>query len=760
MHTLQKPFSTSRALVVPGFFLLALLTLAVVFWLALRQWESSRADVGLYYFREVVTRTAATVRTNLLTTLHPLQEVAAKLSQHWPLQDHEVRALLKEQTMLGKFKQVGLFFPDGRTLNSTMSESLTPRLPARESRIFDNTGGDLGSITETFVDNDDGLPVNVFQVPVVHQDKVVAVVFGSMDSGALTPMLETPLFNKLGGSFIMNNRGIGISLGFGNSLTQNDLFEGLNKTQDVTPPVEELRTKLERGLASSARFQHRGITFYMAFTPLGINNWYVVGFMPASAGTAPEKNATQWLMVALVVTGVLFLALLGYTLWLVYCLRRQNRKHNFRMGTLANCFPGAIVRCRDDATWTLMEYNQGFLDMLGFTEQEVKERFHNQLLPLLYGPDRATVLEMSTEARSDVPTAHRTPPEYRLERKDGSQVWVTEHSHLVHEGNDTHWCKVLLDISARRNALERRLVEAKRYRILFEISEAILYEYDMRSGVLTTTRQFFDKFLYPMPETLNSLHPISIEVFHPEDVETFTALHQTLLDGEPSAEALVRITRGNGQWLWCHLQQTALRDTKQRCIKALGRITDVDAETRVLYQLREEMQRDPFTGLYNKVATAALVDEALNQLEADATPGAMGALCIVDVDNFKNVNDTLGHDKGDAVLKSLTESLTNISSQADIVGRVGGDEFIIFFKYIASMDEILHKMDRLLQSMQRSIVCPQGQDFQLSASVGVALSPANGTSFGVLYPRADKALYRSKKSKNIYMFYDAALDGE
>lgn len=756
MQRFRESLSSSRAFFVPALFLLLLVMLALAFFYLLRQLDERQGAVSQYYFLEVVTRTAAATRATLMTSLHPLQESATTLSEQWPMDTEAVRALLQQQPLINKFKQAGVYFKDGRTIGAT-SET---RLPKPAPTLFDDHRSDQGTIVETTVDSEDGLSINAFLVPVRHKDSVVAVVFATMDSSVLARHMDTALFGKLGGAFVMDSKGMGISLGFANSLRKNDLFDGMSKAAMMHPPLEEVRATLSKGIAGSASFYHRGSEFYVAFAPLGINDWFTVGFIPANIGTKNLHNTSLRINVALLIAGLLFLSMLAYILWLNSYQRQLHQKHVFRMETLAQCFPGSILRCRDDAPRTFLEYNKGFLDLLGFTADEIESQFNNQLLPMIYPPDRHMSIDIGNSAREELGHSSRLPLEYRMVCKDGTRIWVNEYSNLAHEGKETYWCIVLLDVSLRRNAIERRSVEEKRYRILFEMSEAILYEYDMRTGVLATTRQFFDKFGYPMPESLNSLHPIDLALLHPEDVTTFVSLNQALLDGENSAEALVRIQRHDGQWLWCHAQQTALLNSSQVCIKALGRITDVDAETRVLYQLREDMQRDPFTGLYNKVATAALVDDVLCQMEEAGDHDKVAALCIVDVDNFKCVNDRLGHEKGDEVLKSLSESLAAIFRQSDIVGRVGGDEFVVFIRDASKMKVLAHKMELVMESMRRTLYATNGEEFHLSASIGIALCPKDGWRYIQLYPRADRALYRSKITKNTCTYYSLHLDGK
>ena len=721
-----------------------------------RQLEEVQESSAALHFHEVVARAATTTRADLQNELRPLLEASVALGSRWPLPENDLPAFLAGNKLLQKFKHAGAFLANG----APVGDGRATRFSSRDERLLARAWQGTPGIGGTEVDVEDGLLINTFAAPVLHQGKVVAVLFAALDSNRLSSIMEVPLFEQRSTSFVMDKTGQGVSLGLDKTLGKKNLFETLNRAALLSPTEAELRDKLHRGLAGRGMFSHRDTRYHVAFAPLGFNDWYSLAFLPVGAGEEGGQHTLHNLNLLAWGSGALFVALLGYALLLARRLHRQAERHHFRMETLIGCVPGGALRCCDDASFTILESNQGFLDLLGYTGEEIRTQHGNQFLQLVHPGDRPIcankqdIVQTGRRRNGD----GRFTQEYRLVRKDGSRVWVTEFSQLVHDENGTHWCMVLLDTSSRHNALERRLVEEQRYRILFEMSEAILYEYDMRSGVLVTTRQFFEKFEYPLPDNLNSHHPVSMDIFHPEDMETFAQLHQALRDGEASTEALIRIFRNNGQWLWCHVQQTALHDANRKCIKALGKITDVDAETRVLYQLRDEVQRDPFTGLYNKIATAAQVDAALEQTAGEGE--ITGALCIVDLDNFKSINDHLGHETGDEVLKEFSTVLAGLFRATDIVGRVGGDEFIVFVRDIAQLSVLVRKLDLVREAARRTMPCPDGRVLHISASVGVALSPRDGTSFSVLYPRADKALYRSKEQKDVYSFYEPDMDVE
>lgn len=152
---------------------------------------------------------------------------------------------------------------------------------------------------------------------------------------------------------------------------------------------------------------------------------------------------------------------------------------------------------------------------------------------------------------------------------------------------------------------------------------------------------------------------------------------------------------------------------------------------------------DPLTSVFNKETTQKLIDQKLKNHEHFC-------FLTLDVDDFKSVNDNYGHAVGDKVLKNLSDLFKNHFRQTDIVGRIGGDEFIILIE-----DE--HIAESRIQSLLKKVnelKIEELQDFKLSISVGMAFAPSNGTTFMELYRHADHALYQTKRTgKNNYKIY-------
>ena len=130
-----------------------------------------------------------------------------------------------------------------------------------------------------------------------------------------------------------------------------------------------------------------------------------------------------------------------------------------------------------------------------------------------------------------------------------------------------------------------------------------------------------------------------------------------------------------------------------------------------------------------------------------------GLLFMLDLDDFKNINDTLGHPKGDSVLVDTAEIIQRVFRKKDYACRLGGDEFMVYAPGI-DLETATSKAEQLLKLLDRGYVAPDGAEIRVGASIGISCFPKDGGDFEKLYSCADSALYEAKKAgKGKYVFY-------
>lgn len=185
-----------------------------------------------------------------------------------------------------------------------------------------------------------------------------------------------------------------------------------------------------------------------------------------------------------------------------------------------------------------------------------------------------------------------------------------------------------------------------------------------------------------------------------------------------------------------------------------------DPVNQIVTTLDTKAHLDLLTGILNKRSFEEFTENAIRQLPTNRHH----ALILLDVDNFKGVNDTLGHKYGDKVLAEIGNILKNTFSPDDLIGRLGGDEFCVFLHVPFSeqgcyLDFIKLKCEELSEAFHNNYT-GDDNNYKISASIGVAVFPEYGNSFNKLYEYADKALYKSKhKGKDMYTILDSKTNG-
>lgn len=234
-----------------------------------------------------------------------------------------------------------------------------------------------------------------------------------------------------------------------------------------------------------------------------------------------------------------------------------------------------------------------------------------------------------------------------------------------------------------------------------------------------------------------------IKTFAPEEVL------KAYKEGKESICYDFMITNDEGHsYYWMRITARIFYWEEDKSVRMLIYRQNIDNEKQQELIMMEKMQRDSLSGLYNKAATQMSVRRLL---EKDSK--GLYVFFILDIDNFKRVNDTCGHAVGDLVITDFASKIKGQFREGDIVGRIGGDEFVVFVP-TTSIQWVEMKVKSLSQALY--YVFSDGEkSCTISASIGVAISPDGGTNFETLYKNADSALYETKeKGRNGYTIYE------
>ncbi|MDD2900680.1 MAG: GGDEF domain-containing protein, partial [Desulfuromonadaceae bacterium] len=182
---------------------------------------------------------------------------------------------------------------------------------------------------------------------------------------------------------------------------------------------------------------------------------------------------------------------------------------------------------------------------------------------------------------------------------------------------------------------------------------------------------------------------------------------------------------------------------------------EISLRERVEKQLRYKATHDYLTGLPNRVL---LFDRLKQAIAFEERHNTLIALMVLDLDNFKNINDTLGHLSGDILLKKVSQGLQKCMRQYDTVGRLGGDEFVIIVNDAKSIQDIITFAEKVQAVFQEPFDI-LGQPTYVTTSIGVAVFPLHGSNIEALLKKADMAMYVAKKEgRNTFRFFADSMD--
>lgn len=302
-----------------------------------------------------------------------------------------------------------------------------------------------------------------------------------------------------------------------------------------------------------------------------------------------------------------------------------------------------------------------------------------------------------------------------------------------------------------REIKQRRQAEAK-LRLANDIIESsadAIFITDTQGQITDVNRAFLQSVKRSREALLGQpITAVKPEWFADQGIDIWDAATRS---GHWAGEITARRPDGLMESLWLTL--STVKDELQREVHYVGMVTSISQLVERHHALEAAANFDVLTGLPNR---RLLTDRLTQALERSKRSGGLLAVCFMDLDGFKNVNDTLGHDAGDEVLKTVALRLTQTLRGADTVARLGGDEFVLLLGDLSQAQEATALLERVLREVSQPMALAAGPA-QVGISIGVTLYPSDAAGPEDLLKHADMALYLAKaKGKGRVWTYGTA----
>lgn len=419
---------------------------------------------------------------------------------------------------------------------------------------------------------------------------------------------------------------------------------------------------------------------------------------------------------------------------------------------LVHNLEGMVFRCSIDQKWTLHFVSDGCRKLTGYCPDELEFNKVVSLDDITHPEDRQHIRQTIGEARQG---SGRYRVQYRIRHKDGSEKWVLERGAVVLDEHGNRVLEGFIEDITEQLLSQRQLADAEmRYRSIFEDSVVGMFQTSIDGHYLEANLALAKLYGYENPQALMAgLSDIAGSLYvaqgRREEFKTLMREHGRVTDFESE------VYRRDGSRIWISEHAHVVYSPEGEPLYYEGTVEDVTAQHNYRQQLEYQATHDPLTGLPNRNLLQDRLQQVLNMAQRR---GTQGSLAFVDLDNFKFVNDSLGHAAGDMLLVEVARRLKACLRDSDTVARYGGDEFVLILGDYGGLSDTLHILHRLQDAVSAPIMLDD-HEVRVNCSLGVSVFPDDGVDLAVLLRHADAAMHHAKKlGKGQFQFYTESLN--
>ena len=392
--------------------------------------------------------------------------------------------------------------------------------------------------------------------------------------------------------------------------------------------------------------------------------------------------------------------------------------------------------------------NEGFFRMLGYSRVEgmkYLERVELSIIP----DDLPTYRQAIRDVLKDDGVVDT---EFRTVTGSGNLRWLHVRGNLyAREGRKYTIVSVIEDITERKSVEEELQRQAERLHILSQAEGEKTIDYNAKTDVMIIRTN--DEYGMAQDEIHSRyMQRFNAAMIYKEDVAYYKAVLESLLKSPKHDTIEFRIKRFDEDYTWYQANLTSLLGAEGYVTRIVGRMINIDDRKKKEMELLLRAEKDALTGIYNQGATEQLIHNAIE----DGNENSLSAMMIIDLDNFKEANDLLGHANGDQLLEKTAGILKEMFKGGDVIGRIGGDEFLVYMRNLESISDADEMAGNIVKQVRYDLDF-EGQPIHVTCSVGVAVYPYHGKNYEELFEKADRAVYTVKANgKDGYRVYHAA----
>lgn len=695
---------------------------------------------------------AEIVEERVSSALNTMEHASRLLSSRDDFQTEEVierlgRTLLDVDTGLERF---GIALPDG---SSKVSNGESVNVSDRD--FFTESMKGKTYVSSSMKSKLDDIDIFFLSVPVFDsQGEVKGVLYGVIETNQFKVYKSIELEKRSQNIYIIDIQGNYISQFMGTEaiLNQNNFFSDIKEKKSSVPAKDVLKN-MEQGASTYLEIKNKEESAYVYVSPSNIENWYIVTVVSedviSDRVSHLQKHALDFIT-SITVLMMLFLA--GYFLVISF-EKRKTEKINQELRIRDSIFQIATAEME-----SFVFLYDAMKDKVDFMSENIEtlelprcmEHVSAEIVHYFSSANAKTMEGFVETVKKDLHDGkENSEREFQIHKPEEELYYQIKMTHLYDaKKRPVRSIGMIYDVTEQKQK-ELLLRREEKLRNLFMTDTIAFYEIDIEDDIVIREYANRKKEAGKYSDVLEQfIEKRVLDQYQAYLRESCSLEYMKRCFQQQVYDYIVEYEyiRNNGSPYWVaselHLEE------EKGIRKAFMTVRDIDSKKRRELHLEQQAVFDALTQVYNRSAGIRKISTALETMQ----PEDISAFLILDLDNFKQVNDCLGHMMGDQVLIEVARIMKTHFRNYDVICRLGGDEFIIFIQKIP-----LEALDKIVRSFLRKLVLTyssEGKEVTVSASVGAALAPVHGTDFSQLYEKADSALYQVKNSsKNDYMLY-------